>query len=74
MAYVVLILLGIFVCVSALPVVWCIYLNISNKKEETIYEFSKEMIEADYPDANFFEMKQEEFQKRKQQVFSQKLP
>lgn len=71
--YTVLVLLGIFICVFVIP---ALQVMISNKniKVETFYEFPQELIEAEYPDNNFFKLKQEEFEERKKIVFGQEMP
>ena len=71
--YTVLVLIGIFICVSVISVLQVIIFN-KNVKAETFYEFPKELIEADYPDNIFFKLEQEEFEERKQRVFGQELP
>ena len=68
-----LVLLGIFVCISILPFI-SNYISNKNNEKETVYEFSKELIDCDYPDIKLFEKEKEKFERKKQQVFSQELP
>ena len=65
--------LVIFLCVITVPIISLLIHN-RNVKKETIYEFSKELFEYDYPDIELFEKEKEKFERRKQQILSKDLP
>lgn len=66
-------IIGIFLCVVAVPVISHIIHN-KNVRKETVFEFPKDLFDYDYPDTKFFENIQEDFEKREKQVYSVKLP
>ena len=68
-----LVLLGIFICVSILTFI-SNYISNKNNEKEVVYEFSKELIDYDYPDIKLFEKDKEKFERKKKQVLSQELP
>lgn len=73
LCYVIIFLLLVFIFTIVLPLVVA---TIANKrlKDEAKYDFSKKLIEKNYPDATFFEDKKKEYESEKQKILSKELP
>lgn len=73
--YCVLVTLAIIVCASFVPICEYFYFSFIKKKKgnQKVYQFSKELFEAEYC-SEVFNKSQKRFEEQKKQEYCQKLP
>lgn len=71
----VLFVLGTIICASFIPLLTVIWFKVKKKTEtKTIYLFSSELFEAEYPDASHWNYLNEQYEKKKSEEFCKQLP
>ena len=71
----VLFMLGTIICASIIPLITVIWFKVKkNTETKTIYLFSCELFEAEYPDARYWHCLNEQYEKKKSEEFCKQLP
>ena len=71
----VLLLLGTIILASIIPLITVIWLKLKkNTETKTIYLFSEELFESEYPDTSNWRYWNEQYEKEKQEEFRKQLP